>query len=114
MLRAHRVSWELSIGTIPQGLHVLHSCDNPPCVNPAHLFLGTNDDNIADRHRKGRSRGGSLKGEAHPNSRLSAQDVLHIRNGLAAGESLYDMATHFGVTESHIWRIGKRKAWAHI
>lgn len=60
---AHRVSWELFCGPIPSGMHVLHDCDNPPCVNPAHLFLGTNIDNIADRHRKGRDAKGTKNGQ---------------------------------------------------
>ena len=54
--RASRVAWELEYGAVPAGLHVLHTCDNPPCVNPAHLRLGTNKDNVDDRERKGRNK----------------------------------------------------------
>lgn len=88
-LRAHRVSWELAHGPIPEGMNVLHRCDVPACVNPAHLFLGTQQDNVADRHAKGRDATGlrngkhthperTPRGDAHP-MRIRAKQ----RRGLA-------------------------------
>jgi len=80
-LLAHRVSWEIAHGPIPPGLFVCHHCDNPPCVNPAHLFLGTCDDNIRDRDRKGR--GGWSAGSAHYLAKLSEPEVVAARYAYA-------------------------------
>ncbi len=74
--RGHRVMWKWKVGPIPQGLSVLHSCDNPPCVNPAHLFLGTQHDNMADRDKKGRSR--STKRTHCPQGHIYSGDNLHL------------------------------------
>ncbi len=81
MERAHRVSWMLNKGLIPNNIHVLHNCDNPQCVNPNHLFLGTNLDNIADKVRKGRQsrKGHGKKGIEAPNAKLTDEQVDYIR-----------------------------------
>ena len=74
---AHRVSWEMMHGSIPNNMRILHHCDNPRCVNPSHLFIGTQADNMRDAVSKGRN--GCLKGEAHPWSKLTAIEVLRLR-----------------------------------
>ncbi len=105
---AHRVSWMLAFGDIPEGLDVLHSCDNPPCVRPEHLFLGTHGDNNADRHAKGRSAG--PKGEVNGNSRLTLEDVREIR--ALRGQVLQkDLAARFGVNQSNISHIQNNRTW---
>lgn len=93
---------------------VLHRCDNPPCVNPNHLFLGTKADNNHDRDSKGRSRGGSLPGEQHPGSRLSREQVLVIRLRASEGVAQQDLAKEYGVSYQHISDLVLRKRWAHI
>ena len=110
ILRAHRVSYELHIGPIPAGMHVLHKCDNRSCVNPDHLFLGTNDDNVADMVTKGRQ----SKGEKNGKARLTEDNVREIRRRLAAGEKNKDLSVEFGVSTPSISKIAKRKTWRHV
>ena len=106
--KAHRVSWELHHGPIPDGMDVLHSCDNPPCVNPSHLFLGTHQDNMADRDRKGRGAAGSK----HPLTKLTTAQVLEIRE-LCASQTVQqkELALRFGVSRSQICQIAHEKTW---
>lgn len=114
-LRAHRVSWELHSGPVPAGLDILHHCDNPPCVNPAHLFLGTRAENNFDRHRKGRSKGGSNKGADNPRAKLTEGQVREIRRLYASGGiSQTKLGEKFQVAQTLISHIVQRKIWAHL
>lgn len=112
--KAHRASWLLYRGDIPDGLHVLHSCDNPACVNPHHLFLGTNLDNVMDRVSKGRSGWESRPGEAHPMSRLTEADVRSIRTRYAAGTRGRALAKEYGVNPATVSEIITRRKWKHV
>lgn len=108
-LRAHRVAYELSIGPIPPGLDVLHTCDNPPCINPAHLWVGTDADNHRDRMLKGRNR--VQDGERNSNVKLTAEQVAEIRERYAAGERQTALAREFGIKQPHVSRIVRGVAW---
>lgn len=109
-LHAHRVSWELAFGTIPDGLLVLHRCDNTKCVRPDHLFLGTHKDNVEDMHRKGR---GSY-GEDHWKHKLTSASVKEIRERFQNGETKRGLARVFGVDKSTIKAIVERVCWNRI
>jgi hypothetical protein len=111
---AHRVAWELTFGPIPNGLQVMHSCDNGSCVNPAHLMIGTNAANQMDMARKGRSTKGRFVGELHPGAKLTTDDVHEIRRRVAAGEVYRTIAADFGVTESTISVVGRGLSWESI
>ena len=101
---AHRYSFLLHKGPIPDGLHVLHKCDNPPCTNPDHLFLGTNQDNIADRVAKGRSRTVPLPRGEHPNTKLSVDQACEVRRIYRPGMGPA-LARQFGVSKTLIKKI---------
>lgn len=112
---AHRLSFELHRGPIPDGLCVLHKCDNPSCVNPDHLFLGTHSDNMQDMARKGRQRSPfNVSGERHPASKLRASEVLEIRHAHAQGISAQELSSKYGVSAAQIHLIARRKTWQHL
>lgn len=106
---AHRLSWEMQNGSIPDGLKVLHRCDNPLCVNPAHLFIGTQKDNMEDRESKGR--GADRRGNKNGRSKIPAESIPAI---MASTESLSGLAARYGVSKTAIRYIRIRKNWAHI
>lgn len=116
MALAHRVGWVLANGEVPLGRQVLHHCDNRACVNPAHLYIGTNADNIRDKVERGRSRfpHPERQGELHPMAKLSSEQVEEIRNRStgARGEGRR-FAREYGVSPSLISLIVNRKLWAH-
>lgn len=111
-ITAHRLSWILSVGPIPQGMMVCHHCDNRPCVRPDHLFLGTAADNAADRDAKGRARGGRLPGENNGFSKLTAAQVQAIRERHALGTvTQRDIALEFGIGQTSVSRIVRGVRW---
>ena len=110
MVMAHRRVWESIFGKIPDGLYVLHRCDNPPCVNIEHLFLGTQSQNIRDCVSKGRWLRPGLKGDDAPWSKLTLEQVREIRR-LAGKISQTALANQFSVNQSTISRIQANKRW---
>lgn len=110
MEQAPRAAWQLAVGPIPEGLKVLHTCDNPPCCNPAHLYVGTIADNHADMVRRGRQVLPPI-GERHWNSKLKEADVLAIRALKAQGVPTKDVAVMFGVNRSTIKIIIRGITW---
>jgi len=110
---AHRLSWELAYGPIPVACCVLHRCDVKLCVNPAHLWLGSQADNNRDRAEKGRNR--DQRGERNSSAHLRLTDVIAIRDNYAARrESQSALARRYGTSQGHISRIVNRLEWEHI
>jgi hypothetical protein len=130
-IRAHRRSWMLAHGEIPRGMFVLHRCDNPACVNPKHLFLGTHGDNMRDMYAKGRAlsqtrperlcRGDRhwtrarpeklFRGEAHQNAKVTFDVAFEIRGARADGATLKTIADRYGLGVSTVHRIATNQTW---
>lgn len=104
---AHRVSYEVHRGSIPEGMFVLHCCDNPGCVNPEHLFLGTHAANMADMVFKGRQPRGLANGQ----TKLTAADVIAIRS---ANGRHHEIADRFGISRATVTHIRSGRRWAHM
>ena len=107
---AHRISWEEHNGAIPPGMFVLHNCDFRPCVNPKHLFLGTQSDNLKDMDRKGRRVAGRRPGRSH--SKLSPEQALDIKKRWkSGGVKQIELAKEYGMSTSAINHIIRGRFW---
>ncbi|MDE2103786.1 MAG: HNH endonuclease [Patescibacteria group bacterium] len=114
LVLAHRLAYFLETGTDPQDWMVCHRCDNPRCCNPAHLFLGDHQTNMADMRAKGRARAPEQHGSANPQAKLSERDVGVIRSQIAAGHTNCDIAKRYSVTHQLISRIRRGEIWTHV
>jgi HNH endonuclease len=112
---ASRICWELTRGKIPKGLCVLHRCDNPACVNPRHLFLGTNKENSADKVAKGRQARGTMQRDAKLDEKKVREIRRRYRRGInpayRGGPNTYDLAVEYGVSQGLISKVVRRELW---
>jgi hypothetical protein len=114
-VRAHRVVYELTHGPIPEGKIVCHSCNNPPCCNPKHLYAGTDIDNHKDAVNAGTSyRFPPLYGSSNPSAKLTEDGVRHIRELHVARTTCQQLAKAYHVSSDTIWRIVSRRSWKHV
>ena len=115
---AHRVAWELAYGQVPNGLFVCHRCDNPPCVRPEHLFLGTARDNTQDAIAKGRFvfnlRPETTRGEANGRAKITEDQVREIRKRRESGVGTGSLAKEYGLSRSFVQKIVRRERWSHV
>lgn len=109
-ISAHRFSWKLHFGDIPKNMVVCHKCDNPPCVNPKHLFLGTDAENQRDKKLKGRA----ARGESNSKAKLRESDVREIRELISQGLSARQIAKRYGVLHAAILDIKSGKNWSWL
>ena len=110
-MRAHRVAWSIFNGPIPHGMCVLHRCDNPPCCNPKHLFVGTQADNMRDMNAKGHLTIPNLRGDDLQHSKLTSDLVRMIR---ASPKSTRQLSEELHMSYQNVWFVRKRISWKHI
>lgn len=108
----HRHAYEISIGSIPDGYHVLHHCDNPLCCNPKHLFIGTNQDNVNDRVSKNRS--AYTKGQSNGRAKLTDKDIIEIRRLFKSGLSHLKIAKLYNISPTTAYYAATGITWKHI
>ena len=109
----HRFIWEQCFGEIPDGMFVCHKCDNPACINPEHLFLGTHTDNMHDMKEKGRAQ----RGESHHRARLTEEEVKKIRNEYVPWDknhSIRVLAKKYKIGTTGIFDVVRRKSWVYV
>ena len=111
-IKIHRYIWEKTYGPIPDGLIICHKCDNPPCSNIDHLFLGTHADNFKDMLSKKRQKGPIA--DKNYNTKLKKEDVYKIREFISSGMPLKEIAKLFGLNYCYMYSIKHRKTWAHL
>ncbi len=112
--RAHRYAWAAVHGPIPDGAMICHRCDNPPCCNPAHLWLGDAASNNADREAKGRTRLADQTGEANGNHVLTTEDVERVKVELRMGATNRALGERYGVHHSQISNIRRGRSWSNV
>jgi hypothetical protein len=114
--KAHRLSWEIHHGPIPAGRNVLHHCDNPPCVNPAHLYVGSRADNARDRAERRRGKEHRQQGASNDNAKLTddlvRQIIVELQRLPRRPQS--DIAREFGISQPQVSRIMRRENWTHL
>lgn len=111
---AHRRAYEVWIAPIADGLYCLHKCDNPPCINPEHLFLGDQSKNMQDAQNKGRMRVKGPKPEPRRVLKLNRESVEEIRRLCASGVTQAEAARRFGIGQPTVWQVVHREIWANV
>lgn len=114
MIKSHRYMYQMVVSSFDNALHCLHSCDNPSCVNPNHLWVGTHQQNIDDKMKKGRHGHGVIIGSKAKGAKLTEEIVVDIRKRVANGENRYRLAEMTGIKYSTLSNIWNRYTWKHV